>query len=186
MQWNIALNGKSFHVQLPDCAPDNAPFDATINGRQVKLRWQRNTKTLFILDNKVAGVWTALNLRSRTISKFSGENDLNINAEFLPACSDNPIAMDATVAIHLPGQEGRAASAAKKPLVIRSQITGKVLKVLVQNGNTVNAGDTVMIIEAMKMENRVIASAAGVVDTIKVKEGDTVSSGAELLKFKQK
>jgi biotin carboxyl carrier protein len=89
------------------------------------------------------------------------------------------------VSLHIPGQESRAAAAAKKPRVIRSQITGKVLKVLVKPGDSVASGDTLIIIEAMKMENRVMASTNGVVDQVKITEGDTVAAGAELIRFKQ-
>jgi biotin carboxyl carrier protein len=186
MQWNVSISGKNHLVQLPDVAPDNTPFDATIDGRAVKLRWQRNTKALFILDPKFGDVWTSINIRTRTVNKFAGDSELSVSSEFLPAGAINPIAMDATVSVYLPGQDSKEGAKAKKPQVIRSQITGKVLKVLVKSGDEVNAGDTLMIIEAMKMENRVLAISAGAIDTVKVKESDTVSTGAELIKFKQR
>ena len=52
-------------------------------------------------------------------------------------------------------------------------------------GDQVASGDTLMIIEAMKMENRVLASTAGILDSVKVNEGETVASGAELVRYKQ-
>jgi glutaconyl-CoA/methylmalonyl-CoA decarboxylase subunit gamma len=185
MEWTISISGKKHRVTLPDTLPDNMSFPAAIDGRSVQLKWQRSTKALFILDETKSRVWTSINLRSRSVSKFAGESDLIVNTEFSPAGAHGSVILDATASIYIPGQEAREGSAATKPKVIRSQITGKVLKVLAKVGDSVNAGDALMIIEAMKMENRVVASAAGIIESIKAQEGDTVSTGAELVRFKK-
>lgn len=191
MEWNVTLNGKDagaankHRIKLPDTIPDNAEFDLTINGRIVKARWQRSTRALYILDTKTnAHVWTAIHTRSRTVTKFPGESDANVNAEFSSAGAKYTQCMDATVALYIPGQEGREGAVVKKPKVIRSQITGKVLKVLVKAGDQVAAGDTLMIVEAMKMENRILAKTPGVVEAVKAVEGDMIATGAELVRFK--
>jgi acetyl-CoA/propionyl-CoA carboxylase biotin carboxyl carrier protein len=54
---------------------------------------------------------------------------------------------------------------------------GTIVKVNVEVGQQVEAGDTVMILEAMKMENSVNAEKAGVVKSINVASGDSVSAG---------
>jgi len=54
---------------------------------------------------------------------------------------------------------------------------GTVVKVSVEVGQEVDAGDTVIILEAMKMENSVNAEKAGVVKSINVAAGDSVSAG---------
>jgi acetyl-CoA/propionyl-CoA carboxylase biotin carboxyl carrier protein len=54
---------------------------------------------------------------------------------------------------------------------------GTIVKVSVEVGQQVEAGDTVMILEAMKMENLVNAEKAGVVKSINVVAGDSVSAG---------
>ena len=54
---------------------------------------------------------------------------------------------------------------------------GTIVKVSVEVGQSVNAGDTLVILEAMKMENAVGAEKSGVVTAIKVKPGDAVSAG---------
>jgi acetyl-CoA/propionyl-CoA carboxylase biotin carboxyl carrier protein len=51
------------------------------------------------------------------------------------------------------------------------------VKVTVEEGQHVEAGETVIILEAMKMENVVNAEKSGVVKSIKVKAGDSVSAG---------
>ena len=54
---------------------------------------------------------------------------------------------------------------------------GTIVKVLVEVGQTVEAGQAVVVLEAMKMENQINADKAGTVKEVKVKAGDTVGSG---------
>ena len=54
---------------------------------------------------------------------------------------------------------------------------GTVVKVSVAVGQSVDAGQTVLILEAMKMENSISAEKAGIVTEIKVTAGDSVGAG---------
>jgi len=54
---------------------------------------------------------------------------------------------------------------------------GTIVKVLVEVGQTVEVGQSVVVLEAMKMENQITAEKAGTVKEIKVKAGDTVGAG---------
>lgn len=58
---------------------------------------------------------------------------------------------------------------------------GKVLQVLVQPGDQVTAGDGLLILEAMKMENRLVAEAAGTVTEVRIAAGDMVDGGQVLV-----
>ena len=60
---------------------------------------------------------------------------------------------------------------------LKTDITGSVWKVLKQAGDRVEEEEPVLIMESMKMEVPVMATEAGVVREILVKEGDTVSDG---------
>ncbi|MPN31879.1 2-oxoglutarate carboxylase large subunit [bioreactor metagenome] len=64
---------------------------------------------------------------------------------------------------------------------ITAPMPGKVLKILVAQGAAVTAGQLVIILEAMKMENEIFTTVAGSVSQICCKEGDTVSTGDTLL-----
>lgn len=57
---------------------------------------------------------------------------------------------------------------------VRSEMTANVWKVLVAPGDTVADGDTLVILESMKMEIPVIAEAAGVLSSVAVAEGDAI------------
>jgi acetyl-CoA/propionyl-CoA carboxylase, biotin carboxylase, biotin carboxyl carrier protein len=54
---------------------------------------------------------------------------------------------------------------------------GTIVKVLVEVGQEVEAGQAVVVLEAMKMENQITAERAGTVKDVKVAAGDTVGSG---------
>ena len=60
---------------------------------------------------------------------------------------------------------------------VLSEITGTVWKVEVQPGQTVAEGDTLLIVESMKMEIPVCATAAGIVKEILVAESEIVEDG---------
>lgn len=66
---------------------------------------------------------------------------------------------------------------------VTTPVPGRVVKVLVTEGTRVKAGDPVLVIEAMKMENRVTAPTDGTVKAIHVKEGDSVNSDETLIQL---
>jgi 3-methylcrotonyl-CoA carboxylase alpha subunit len=66
---------------------------------------------------------------------------------------------------------------------IVSPMPGKVVKVNVAAGSTVVKGDILLVVEAMKMENNIIASKDGLVESVHVKQGDMVDPSTELVKF---
>ncbi|MCW8355222.1 sodium-extruding oxaloacetate decarboxylase subunit alpha [Marinomonas pontica] len=72
-------------------------------------------------------------------------------------------------------------SPASSGVDVPSPLAGNIFKVLVSPGQQVEEGDTVMILEAMKMETEISAPKSGVVGSINVKEGDSVQVGQSLL-----
>ena len=66
---------------------------------------------------------------------------------------------------------------------ICSEMTGTVWKVLVEPGQRVEEGDTVVLIEAMKMEIPVVAMDAGTVAEILVAKGDMVADGDPVIRL---
>jgi len=65
--------------------------------------------------------------------------------------------------------------------VISSPMPGKVVKILVKVGDEVKAGDTVIIVSAMKMESEYKVKKDRVIKEIKVKEGDTIQANQPLV-----
>ena len=64
---------------------------------------------------------------------------------------------------------------------IAAPMPGKVVRVLVKEGDQVEAGQGVVVVEAMKMQNAMKAASAGAVVRIRVRDGDTVAAGDILL-----
>ena len=64
---------------------------------------------------------------------------------------------------------------------IQSPLPGIILDIRCQVGDTVKKGQTIMILEAMKMENNILANANGKISQILVQKGDSVLEGADLV-----
>ena len=77
-----------------------------------------------------------------------------------------------------------AAAAAPAPsaggTTVSSPLPGVILEVCVKEGDTVKNGQKIMVLEAMKMENVIEATADGVIKSIKVNKGDSVMEGTPL------
>jgi methylmalonyl-CoA carboxyltransferase small subunit len=66
---------------------------------------------------------------------------------------------------------------------LKATISGTVLKINVAEGDEVKAGDTLMLLEAMKMETEVTAPHDGTIATLNVSVGEAVASGQVLLEW---
>jgi biotin carboxyl carrier protein len=80
-----------------------------------------------------------------------------------------------------PGPTAEKPVTAAAPGAVTAPMPGSILDVLVQVGDRVQAGDTVVKLEAMKMENDLQAAVAGEVKEVWVKKGDNVSVGEVLV-----
>ncbi|MCO5384500.1 biotin/lipoyl-containing protein [Desulfosporosinus sp.] len=66
---------------------------------------------------------------------------------------------------------------------IKAPMAGKIINVLVQEGEKVEKGQPVLVLEAMKMENDLVAPQDGTVQLVLVKEGQSVKGGEELVQL---
>ena len=67
--------------------------------------------------------------------------------------------------------------------IVTAQLPGTVFTVDVSEGDSVNAGDKLLILEAMKMENVISAGVSGTVIAIHVNKGDKVEAGQKLMEI---
>ena len=64
---------------------------------------------------------------------------------------------------------------------IKTAMPGKVVRLIAAVGDTVEKGDGVIVVEAMKMQNEIRSPKNGTVSSVRVAEGDTVKAGQILL-----
>ena len=78
---------------------------------------------------------------------------------------------------------GMSNTAASKVNNIKAPMPGLILGISIQPGDVVAKGDTILILEAMKMENVIKASGDGTVKALKIQKGDRVEKGQVLVEF---
>ena len=89
-----------------------------------------------------------------------------------------PVA-SASPASAAPAEKPAAPAASGKPVV--APLPGTINDIKVKVGDKVNAGDTVVILEAMKMQNNIEAETSGTITSINVNKGDAVMEGDTLV-----
>jgi methylmalonyl-CoA carboxyltransferase small subunit len=96
------------------------------------------------------------------------------------AVESSAVRMPAAIAVAAPAA---AAQAVVEDKVCRSPVSGIVASITAQPGQSLQVGDVLLVLEAMKMETQVTAHVAGKVSAIKVKPGESVQSGQVLVEF---
>jgi biotin carboxyl carrier protein len=181
MQWQVRLGDKTFVVNLADPLSER-PFHIDVNGKTYRGRWNPMNKTLSIsLPGKSAE--QNLKLRSFSRGRFAGDSHATLQLEVSGVIGAKPLNSSAQVEPFTASNQNRKSLQAAKGNTVRSPMTGKIVNILVKGGDQVETGQTLAVIEAMKMENKIFATVAGKVEGIKVKAGDPVMVGAELMKL---
>lgn len=159
---------------------DNVDEDALINGMFNQVGWKfivnRNNPAMFepppdpeafLAAGKSAN--TAPKTASPVESYSVNVDGRNFKVSVGPAGASVNISQEVSAAFATP-----ASSSGES---VTAPMAGTILKVLAEVGATVNKGDVVVIMEAMKMETEIRAKVAGIVSAVHVKEGGTVASG---------
>jgi len=95
----------------------------------------------------------------------------------------NPAAVHPIQAVVAQRQVSLAAEAVEEAKLCRSPVTGIVIKVNVEAGQSIEANDPIMVLEAMKMETNVTAHRAGKVKNVRVARGDSVKVNQVVVEF---
>ncbi len=104
-----------------------------------------------------------------------------------PQTLEDYLAIAPTAPVTAPVTEASEAPAAAAPAVagegtaITAPMPGTILKVNAAKGDSVKAGQVLVVLEAMKMENEILAPKDGVVSQVVTTKGSTVDTGAPLL-----
>lgn len=105
------------------------------------------------------------------------EYELKAPAVAAPAPVTAPVAAAPVAAAPAPAAPAAGLAAGE---VVKSPMPGNVLKINVQQGQQVKEGEVLMVLEAMKMENDIVATKSGTVAQIPVSKGQVVETGTPL------
>lgn len=125
----------------------------------------------------------AINEVGETTAKVT-VNGTEYTVEWEKPVEEKPVVKVQPVAAKPAAPAAPAAAPAAAPVsgnAIKTPLPGVIIDVKVNVGDTVKKGDTVVVLEAMKMENNINADRDGKVVAVHVAKGDTVADGAALI-----
>ena len=106
-------------------------------------------------------------------------NDRTLEADAAPCAKSQQVRVDGQTWLLTPAKRG-GAGGGEASGDIEAQMSGTIAKVLVSNGDTVEVGDPIVVLTAMKMEHKLCAGIAGTVGELSAAEGETVDQGVLL------
>ncbi len=162
MKWIIGVGDKNIEVEL--ISKQRASFIFRVGDREIKVELPDNLKRSneLLIDGKLVNLKYLYNFHNELAKVLV--KDLAI-----PVKISKPT-------IERPKVEEKDISKA----VVKTELAGKVLKILKDEGEKVKKGEVVIIFESMKMENEITSPIDGVVTSINVEEGDSVLAGYNL------
>lgn len=183
MRYVVTVGERAIMVETPD--PDGAPERASVDGAEVALDWRAVGGASM---REVGGV------RTGHFSLLAGQASYDVYVRDLGEAPDDEgaRAFEVTVGartytLRLRDERARAlerlTSGARHTgdAVIRAPMPGLVSSVLAAEGEAVERGQAVVVLEAMKMENDLATPRAGVVKSVRVAKGQTVNQGDMLV-----
>lgn len=167
----------------------SAKLDATINGQSVKLDittdGERLTATIddrryeLLLTTQDDGTYLITH-HHKVYECFAGRSAGSDEATTI-FIGNRSYDVTVTDPKRLGANSATGAGLARGQAVIRAPMPGRIVRVMVEAGATVAAGDGLIVVEAMKMQNELKAPKAGVVLSINAENGATVAAGDVLV-----
>lgn len=144
-------------------------YVVTMNGKKYEVEVERMSAFHMLTREEIAsGVSTPVQPVAAPAPKAAAPTPAAVAPAPAPKAAATPAPAAATPA--------PAAKAAPGGTSVTSPMPGSVLGVKVNVGDKVSAGQTMFVLEAMKMENEIVAPVDGTVASINVKTGDTVDT----------
>ena len=104
-----------------------------------------------------------------------------VTVEELDSSPVKPAVTEATSATSVSTVAAPKPAIAVSDKAVKAEVPGKITQILVKEGQTIKSGDTVLMLEAMKMEIPVVTGADGMVSSVLVTVGQNVESGEALI-----
>ncbi len=152
-KYNFRINGHDYQVDVNSV--EGGIADVTVNGTDYKVE---------LADAVPAPAQQAVRPAPQTVSTGA------------PA-----VTPQATAPAPQAAQTATASAPQGKGEVVTAPLPGVILDIKVKVGDVVKAGQTVAVLEAMKMENEIEATASGTVTAVNARKGDSVLEGAAII-----
>ena len=163
-QYKFKINGKEYEVSVNSI--ENGIADVTVNGTAYNVEIEAGL-TQGSVGRPAAEGTASLGTSGGTVSKANGGVEQ----------SETSSASGATSASAAKASSTKPSGAGVK---VTSPLPGVIIDVCVSEGAAVKKGQKIAVIEAMKMENDILAECDGSVSAIYVKKGDSVLEGADI------
>ncbi len=165
MRYEVSHGRETFQVEVHEIGPHT--YDVTVDdGETVRLDAVKNPRTVYSI------LLGARQYEGSVDEREDGTLDVHVGTSAFDL-----VAVDARRKLLL----GTGAGAATGKQTLRAQMPGKIVKLLVRVGETVEAEQGLLVIEAMKMENEIRSPSEGTVTEIGVAEGDSVETNGLLV-----
>ena len=151
MKYQYTVKGVDYEVEIQDIEGNIA--NVTVNGIPVEVEMKQPVK--------------------------AGKQKVKLSEERRVKSEESNSSSSATNASSATTTQPAAAAASGKPVV--APLPGTINEIKVKVGDKVNTGDTVVILEAMKMQNNIEAETSGTITGINVNKGDAVMEGDTLV-----
>jgi len=169
MQFEINIDKKLYNVVIKKSEKNKIDFEVDKTTVHCELRKTNEDSFEFFCDKKYFTAYVS--------KAFDGKTNITINGfNYQLHRSDN--------LLHKEVFDSNDFSLHSEQDVVISPMHGKVLKVNVSDGDLVKKGATLLIIEAMKMENNIVATKDAEIEKVNVNVGQTVESNMVLIEYK--
>lgn len=158
-KYNFRINGHDYQVDVNSV--EGGIADVTVNGTDYKVE---------LADAVPAPAQQAVRPAPQTVSTGAPAVTTASRATSLASQATAPAAQTAT-----------ASAPQGKGEVVTAPLPGVILDIKVKVGDAVKAGQTIAVLEAMKMENEIESTASGTVTAVNAGKGDSVLEGAAII-----
>lgn len=155
-KYNFRINGHDYDVEVNSV--ENGVADVTVNGTDYKVELGNST--------------------SATVQQHGLQNAMPTPMPTSPVIAGNPAP---AAAAPLAQAQAAPVQPSGKGEAVTSPLPGVILDIRVKVGDSVKAGQTVAVLEAMKMENEIEATVSGTVTAVSAAKGDSVLEGAAIV-----
>ena len=166
MKLTAEIDGQSYALDLQR---EGARVEATVDGRRYELEARETEAGAFLL---LAG-GRVYECRANRTGARDTATEVHIGDETFQVTLVDPK--------RLSGARGAGAEASGGRAQIKASMPGKVVRVLVATGALVEAGDALVVVEAMKMQNELKSPKSGSVVEVRAETGATVNAGDVLV-----